>query len=295
MKRVLDHDVISSFKEYLNHRLLDDLNGFRNETVQLFPFSGARKFKGKDIYSSPYSQWVYDSAISGVQIPSGVGSLNRGTSGLFLDFKNGRVIVDSGTPVSGSLDVSLPDFNIYVTTTPFQKIVLEDKFLYKPYLKPATSVGKSDAIIAPCIVLSLMATTSQPFELGGVDSSSFMIQIGVLADKMYHLMGAQKIIRESARRVFPLCSQTPLNEYNDIKDGYWNYDMVKDFVSASQLLYITRTSFRIVDSDFINENHPNLYLGVGTIAISKFGAVTDYDDFIPYSVGGDYSIYEFDE
>ena len=295
MKRVLDHDVISSLKEFINHRILDDLDGYRNITTSLYPYSGSRRFSGKQIYSSPYSQWVYDSAITGAQIPSGVGSLSRGTSGLILDFKNGRVLVNSGTPINDQIQVSIPDFNVYVTTTPFQKLVLEGKFMYPPYLKPATEAGKSDALIAPCIVFSLMATTSQPFELGGVDSSNFLVQVGVLSDKMYHLMGVQKIIRESARRVFPLCSLTPLNEYNDLKEGYWNYDTVKDFATSSQLLYISKTSFRIIDSDFINDKHPNLYMGIGTISISKFGAITDYDDFLPYSLGGDYSIYEFDE
>lgn len=294
MKRVLDHDVISSFKEFFNHRLLHNLHGFKNVTAPLYPYSGNRKFYGKKMYASPYSQWVYDRSVSGVQIPSGVGSLNRGTSGLIFDFKNGRILVDSNVSISGSLNVSVPDFNIYVTTTSFQKIVLENKFSYSPYLQSPTAAGKQESLVAPFIVFSLTNTTSQPFELGGIDSSNFLIQVGVLTDKVYDLMGAQKVVRDIARRVFPLVYTTPLNEYNDLKEGYWDYDEVKNFASHSDLLYVNRTSFRILDSDFINDNHPNLRLGMGTISISKYGINSDYDDFIPY-VEDDFTVYEFDD
>lgn len=294
MKRVLDHDVISSFKEFLNHRILKNLNGYKNATVPLYPYSGARKFLGKEIYASPSSQWVYDRSISGVQIPSGINSLSRGQSGLIFDFKNGRVLVDSGTPISGSLNVSIPDFNIYVTTKSFQSIVLENKFSYAPYLKPPTDAGKQDSLIAPCIILSLTETSSESFELGGIDSYSFLIHVGVLTDKMYNLMGVQKIIREMARRVFPIIYTTPLNAYNDLKEGYWDYDELKKLVFQKDLLYITSSTFRILDSDFINDNHPNLHLGLGTVSISKYGKSNDYDSFVPYEEE-DFTFYQFDD
>lgn len=294
MKRVLDHDVISSFKEFFSHRFLNSLQGFKNVTTSLYPYSGGRTFVGKKIYASPYSQWVYDRSVSGVQIPSGIGSLNRGTSGLIFDFKNGRILVNSGVSITGSLNVSVPDFNIYVTTTSLKKIILENKFSYPPYLKPPTSAGKQESLIAPFIILSLTNTSSKPFELGGIESSNFLIQIGVLTDKVYDLMGVQKAVRDIARRVFPLVYTTPLNEYNDLKEGYWDYNEIKNFVSHSDLMYVNRTSFRILDSDFINDNHPNLRLGLGTVSISKYGVNSEYDDFIPY-VDGDFSVYEFDD
>lgn len=294
MKRILDHDVISSFKEFLNYRMLKYLSGYKNETVPIYPYSGNRKFVGKNIFASPSCQWVYDSAISGAQIPSGFGALARGTSGLMIDFKNGRLIVNSGVNLTGNIDVSVPDFNIYVTTTPIQKIVLENRFQYQPYLRAANQHVQSDAIIAPCIILSLTSTTSQPFELGGIDSAMFLIQVGVLSDKMFHIMGVQKMIRDIARRVFPVLATTPLNEYNDLKDGYWNYNNSKTLATAADLFYITKTSFRIIDSDFLNENHPNLHLGLGTVSISKFG-MNDYsEEFTLYS-DEDFSVYEFDE
>lgn len=294
MKRVLDHDVISSFKEFFNHRLLNNLQGFKNVTAPLYPYSGNRRFVGKRMYASPYSQWVYDKSVPGVQIPSGVGSLNRGTSGLIFDFKNGRILVNSNVSISGSLNVSVPDFNIYVTTKSFQKIVLENKFSYAPYVKSPTSAGKQESIIAPCIILSLSNSSSEPFELGGIDTSKFLINVGVLTDRTYNLMGAQKVIRDMARRVFPLLYTTPLNEYNDLKETSWDYDNVVNLSMTSDFLYINNTSFRILDSDFINDNHPNLHLGIGTVEIVRYGVNSDYENFTPY-IDSDFSVYEYDE
>jgi hypothetical protein len=294
MKRVLDHDVVSSFKEFLNYRILKYLSGYRNATLPLYPYSGNRKFVGKNMFATSSCQWVYDSAISGVQIPSGLGSLNRGVSGLIIDFKNGRLIVNSGVNLTGSIDVSIPDFNIYVTTTPIQKIVLENRFQYAPYLKAANQHIVSDSIIAPCIILSLTSSSSTPFELGGIDSANFMFQVGVLSDKMYHIMGVQKMIRDIARRVFPILGTTPLNEFNDLKDGVWNYNDAKTLATQADLFYINKTSFKIIDSDFLNENHPNLHLGLGTVSISKYG-MTDYSDEYTVYSEEDFSVYEFDE
>jgi hypothetical protein len=293
MKRILDHDVISSFKEFLNYRILKYLSGYKNVTLELFPYSGTRRFVGKNIFATPSCQWVYDSAISGAQIPSGFGALSRGTSGLIFDFKNGRLIVNSGVSLSGSINVSVPDFNVYVTTKPVQKIILENKFQYPPYLKTPNQHITSDSIVAPCIILSLMASSSTPFEIGGIDSSNFLIQVGVLSDKIYHVLGIQKIIRELARRVFPILSETPLNEFNDLKNGSWNYNVVKTVATQADLFYITKTSFKIVDSDFLNENYPNLHFGLGTVSISKFG-MSDYsEDFTVYA-DDEYSVYEYD-
>lgn len=271
MKQVLDHDVISSFKEFLNHSLLKDLEAFRNVNAPLFKTNPARKFSGKDTYGSPYAQWVYDSSISGVQIPSGVGSLNRGDSGLSFDFKNGRVLVDTGVQISGSVPVSLPDFNIYVTTTPIQKIFLENKFEYAPYLDPANKSIKADSIIAPCILVSCLFTENQPFQLGGIDETKYVFQVSVLADNLHHLLGVQKIIRDMSDRNFPVLSLTPFNEINDLKYGVWDYRMVLTFNNRhDNIMFINRTSFKILDSDYINEKHPNILVGLGTVNVSKF-------------------------
>ena len=254
MKKIVDHDIISSFKEYIHFSLVNQLEAYRNVNAPLFLTSPARSFYGKDVYGSPYAQWLYDSSISGAQIPSGVGSLNRGVSGLSIDFKNGRVLVNTGVPITGSIPVSLPDFNIYVTTTPIQKIFIENKFEYAPYLKQPTGVIKADSIIAPCIFVSYISTENKPIQLGGLESTNFSVQVSVFADNLQHLMGVQKIVRDMSDRVFPSLSSTPFNEHNDLKSGYWNYNsLMQTNGNQDNLIHVNDTSFRILDLDYVNE------------------------------------------
>jgi len=271
MKRIVDHDIISSFKEYIHFSLVNQLEAYRNVNAPLFLTSPARSFYGKDIYGSPYAQWLYDSSVSGAQIPSGVGSLNRGVSGLSIDFKNGRVLVNTGVPITGSIPVSLPDFNIYVTTTPIQKIFVENKFEYAPYLKQPTGAIKADSIIAPCIFVSYNSTENKPIQLGGVESTNFSVQVSVFADNLQHLMGVQKIVRDMSDRVFPSLSSTPFNELNDLKSGYWNYNsLMQTNGNQDNLIHVNDTSFRILDLDYVNDKYPNILVGVGNVSLSKF-------------------------
>lgn len=271
MKRIVDHDIISSFKEYIHFSLVNQLEAYRNVNAPLFLNSPARSLYGKDVYGSPYAQWLYDSSITGAQIPSGVGSLNRGVSGLSIDFKNGRVLVNTGVPITGSIPVSLPDFNIYVTTTPVQKIFMENKFEYAPYLKQPTGAIKADSIIAPCIFVSCNSTENKPIQLGGLESSNFSVQVAVFADNLQHLMGVQKIVRDMSDRVFPSLSYTPFNELNDLKSGYWNYNsLMQNSDNQDNLIHVNDTSFRILDLDYVNDKYPNILVGVGNVSLSKF-------------------------
>jgi len=271
MKRIVDHDIISSFKEYIHFSLVNQLEAYRNVNAPLFLTSPARSFYGKDVYGSPYAQWLYDSSITGAQIPSGIGSLNRGISGLSIDFKNGRVLVNTGVPITGSIPVSLPDFNIYVTTTPIQKIFVENKFEYAPYLKQPTGAIKADSIIAPCIFVSYNSTENKPIQLGGVESTNFSVQVSVFADNLQHLMGVQKIVRDMSDRVFPSLSSTPFNELNDLKSGYWNYNsLMQTNGNQDNLIHVNETSFRILDLDYVNDKYPNILVGVGNVSLSKF-------------------------
>jgi hypothetical protein len=298
MKKIIDHDIISSFKEFLSYSLLNDLEAFRNVNVPLYATTPARRFAGKDVYGSPFAQWVYDSSIAGANIPSGVGALNRGVSGLSIDFKNGRVLVNSGVPITGSIPVSIPDFNIYVTTTSAQKIFLENKFEYAPYLKAPTSAIKADSIIAPCIFVSYTSTENVPFQLGGVESTNFSIQVAVFADNLHHLMGVQKVIRDMSDRVFPTLSLTPFNELNDLKYGYWDYTLVQQLNGNQEnLIHINDTSFRILDLDYVNEKHPNILVGLGNVSISKFRRPETVDEVYystPFQNGNEIIFYQQD-
>lgn len=279
MENALDHTLLSSFKEFLSFKINNDLQAFSNKSLGIYEYSPVRQISGKSFYGSAYSQWLYDSSVSGVQVPSGIGSLNRGTSGLSIDFKNGRFLVDSGVALSGQVNVSVPDFNIYLTSSSVQKILLEKKYLYKPNLVAANQPIPPDSIVAPCIFLSYTNTTNEEWALGGIKESEFSVQVAVFADNIYKLIGIQKVIRDITRKIFPLIPFTPLNELNDLKYGYWNYQMISDYEDdINNFAYIDQTTFRILDLDYINQEHPNILVGLGNVKIAKYRSLNRSDD-----------------
>lgn len=297
MDTILDHKIISSFKEYLSYKILHDLNAYTNKTVSLTKYTPPRKFTGKEVWGSPYAQWIYDSAITGASIPSGVSPIFRGTSGLAVDFKNGRMIVNSGTPISGSVNVSVPDFNVYTTTSSIQKILLEGKFEYAPDLQAANQPVKPDSIIAPCIFISYNDTENKVWALGGVEQTNFTVQVAVFADNIHKMLGIQKVIRDIARNVFPITPVTPLNEWNDLKYGFWDYEMLLTYVNQSDhFVHIDKTTFRILDLDYINQSHPNILVGLGSVNLTNYRVVDNPMPQFPYIYADENNyFYQFDD
>jgi len=69
---------------------------YSTKTTKLYNYTDIRLGDNKTVYGSPYKQWVYDNNITGATIPSGVtidGAFTlTGTSGMAIDFDNGRLI-----------------------------------------------------------------------------------------------------------------------------------------------------------------------------------------------------------
>lgn len=283
MDNVLDHSVISSFKEFITYKLYNDLSAYSNKTVPLFNYTPTRRILGKATYGSPYCQWLYDSSVTGANIPTGLSGILRGVSGLSFDFKNGRIFINSGTPVDSTINVSVPDFNIYITTSSVQRILLENKYEYYPDLSAATAPIKPDSIVAPCIFISYDGSDNKSWALGGVERSNFSVQVAVFADNLEKALGVQRIIRDISSRIFPVLPFTPLNELNDLKYGYWNYDIVyQNITDPSTFVYVDKTSFKILDLDYINQEHPNIIVGLGNVSLSKFRTVGQEELIYPY-------------
>lgn len=284
MKNSLDQLVISSFKEFLNYKVLNDLNAFKNVSAPIYQYSGGRTFKGKTLYCTNRAQWVYDSSLSGAQIPTGINGLSRGESGLSFDFKNGRILVNSGTSLSGPIDISFPNFNFYISTLSITRIINELKPLNYPNFE--NKAIQSDAIIAPCIILAPFETSNNQEFLGGVEKSTFNIQAIVLSSNLYDVVAVQNIFRNIKESVFPLLSLTPFNELNDLKEEYWNYTWVQDWLNnQSNLIFVEDSFFKFLDIEFINENHPKLIAALCNFKLSKCRNFYNLEDTyydIPY-------------
>lgn len=106
MKEIYDHKLTASFLLWFDNYLLNKGQAYTNENEFFYP-SIDDSLPGFAIYASPYKQIVYDSSVIGANIMSGVYPINsnvfleRGQSGIKIDYSNGRVFAD--TAITGEL------------------------------------------------------------------------------------------------------------------------------------------------------------------------------------------------
>jgi hypothetical protein len=245
MKKIIDHDIISSFKEFLGYSLLKDLEAFRNVNVPLYATTPARRFAGKDVYGSPFAQWGYDSSIAGADVPSGVWINNTFTSrsnNLMLDFENGRTLVSgiaNTANITGSFAVK--DFNIYFTNEGEEDLLVDKKYNSNPRIFSSAQnyVQPYDQVV-PAIFLSSESINNQPFAFGGEDTTKISMKAVVMAENAYQLDGALSIFADSQNEVITNIPFTghPLNEYGDLKNGSYSYEALKTQNQNNSLFFI---------------------------------------------------------
>ena len=118
MKATYINNLMSSFYLWLDHEVLAMGEAFINYSGKLYNAPDPN-FPNKQVYGAPFRQWVYDSSIPNVNIPSGVfinGSyVARGTSGLNLDFNKGRAIISGSASSNVTASYSFKEYNIYYT------------------------------------------------------------------------------------------------------------------------------------------------------------------------------------
>ncbi len=272
MKRTYVHDLYSSFVLYFDHTLLTKGDAYTNVNSLLYPINDDR-LKSFSVFGSPFKEWVYDSSVSGAQIPSGVYSndvfIPRGQSGLQLDFNNGRVIFSGGTnvsPVSGQF--SAKEFNIFTTTKSDQELIFEQRIDFASQFPQSPSGIPGDKVVAPAIFIRFGSMTSDPFSLGGEYNTKVPARAIILSDSNYALDGVGNIFVDQKEKNFLVFSQTPLNEFGDLKTGYYNYfDYLNEFYDSRKLAYLEEVDF--VKPNIPKESlNPDLRIGFVDFTLS---------------------------
>ena len=126
MKPLYQHKLLTSFYLWFDHFLLDKGSAYKNfQGTDFYNYSDER-IQNKTVFGSPYKQWVYDKSIAGATLPSISGDgptgpvtftnpagNTTGTSGLLLDYDNGRVLFDSSVATTANISggYSVKNFN----------------------------------------------------------------------------------------------------------------------------------------------------------------------------------------
>jgi len=245
MKPQYQHELMTSFMLWFDHELLQKGEAYSNQTGFLYYDDDSRLPSPYKAYASPYKQWVNDSSIFGETnpvIPTSFNGYDR-TDDIIFDFENGRIIETGGAfgtdeVLSGTFAVK--DFNIYLTNETEEDLILENKFeVNSRYLMNPSAVKPYDQMV-PAIFLNCEFMRNEGFAFGGEDRTTNMIKAVVLAENSYQLDGALSIFADSARKVISKIpfSKHPSTEYNDIKNGSYNYVTLSNTYLNSNPYYI---------------------------------------------------------
>lgn len=259
------HKLLSSLKEYIDHRLLKDYQAFETKTGALYTYSDT-KLSNKSVYGSSYAQWSYHGEVPGVIVPSGFGIYNRSSGNMRIDFINGRAILDSGySGLSLTGTWTKPDINTYITTYSNSKLISETNYLTSPTQKQANSYLTPDSKVLPALFFRLSETENEPWALGGQEMTEYTIAVTALINNPRYTVGVFEIIRDLQDRILPILPTTPLNTYGDLKDVSWNYS---NFINSYEdYALITDSYLRFVENDEFVERNPKLDVGFGSITI----------------------------
>jgi hypothetical protein len=239
------HKFTNSFFLWFDNYLLTKGQAYTNTTGTFFNYTDERLPTGYKTFGSAYKQWVNDSSIAGATIPSGVyvnGTYSGRNSTLVLDFENGRAIstqIATGASVTGSFAVK--DFNVYFSNETEEDLIVENKYdINSRIILNDESYIRPYAQVIPAIFLSLDSVSNQGFALGGMEETSISAKAVILAENNYQLDGALSIFADSRNEVFPMIPMSghPVNEYGDLKTGYYSYANLKSQYGTNTNFYI---------------------------------------------------------
>ena len=272
MKPTFTHNVINSFFLWFDNFLMTKGDAYKTYTTKLYNYEDPRLGGGKVVYGSPYKQWVYDKNITAATIPSGFTINNQfvstGTSGMKIDFDNGRIIFNSG--VSTSLNVtgtySVKEVNSYITDQPEDNLIIENKFVTNSRFTVSENYIAPYNPVTPCIFASIETAHNTAFAFGGEDETKCVIKVVAFCENLYQLDGVLSIFGDSYNEIFSLIPMTghPLGEFNELKTGVYptgyNYKNLSN-VYNSQTLFISHVETSKIRDSVIKELNPILHIG----------------------------------
>ena len=262
------HTATTSFFLWFDNYLLKKGEAFSNKTSKFYHYTDDRLDARFKTFGSPYKQWVADSSIVGANIPTGVsvnGSSQGRDDGIIFDFDNGRIVssgISATDTITGSFSVK--DFNIYFTNETEDDLLIDRKFVANPRIySPAENyINPYDAVV-PAIFLSSSSIKNDPFAFGGEDTTKILMKAVVLAENSYQLEGVMSIFADSRNEIIPNIpfSGHPINEYGDLKNGSYSYDLLKNQYSSNPFFFIDEVDTSKLSDKASKSVTNDLYVG----------------------------------
>ncbi len=246
MNPTIDSLIIPSVSLWLDNLLIEKNGGFSNTTGILKKVPSP--IEGFSVWASPDRQWVYDSSITGAQIPTGVTKnsvLTPRSSTLKLDFLQGAVYMPTNTTGTVSAIYSKKEINIYISEESLDTILFEKKYSDYP---TTTSFDPSNItdFVYPCIILKTSTADNETLDFAGNVSTKFYVRLILLTNSTYLYQTACGVIRDQKETHIPIfnSSELPFNEYGDLKTGSFDYSNQRSIIQqdAGRLAYLKDVS-----------------------------------------------------
>lgn len=263
---------------WLDNLICANGQAYQNVTGSLY--RGAQTGIPGYVYSSPYRAWVWDSCTPGAVIPSGFyasgsNTFLGSTSGLGIDYLNGRVVTPTnfGPILTGVY--ARKEINVYPSTTEESLYIMEQLYGGNQNLKyPLTGLYGSE-YVAPLVMVTPARSDNQPWALGGMDNTRSVMRCFVISNNNYFQEGVNSILRDQAHAYIPLApiGSAPLTNVNMVATGTlktpgWSYcNDIKGVFGCSNGLYI-ENSYPFKMDDKANQN-PTFMLSVVDVDVVK--------------------------
>lgn len=230
-----DHELLSSFYLWVDDKLNYFAEAYQPSTSHTFQYVDSLDVPSNyHAYYSPYRQFVWSSdkvtvndfvTINGTQV--------QDKNGIYIDYNNGRVLVDTAVHGASKTLTITGDFayktvNVYITDETEENVILNSDFIISPvnqtYLQQ--NGGFSDKIYTvPAVFITLSNSINEPFAFGGLDNTIANLRAVIVADSNYTLDGVLSMFRDAARTCVPLIDfeDFPFGEFSHIKTHPYKY------------------------------------------------------------------------
>ena len=302
MKPQFQHTLVTSFYLWFDNYFQDNGEAYKNKTGIFYNMTDDRLDSNYNVYSSPYKQFIIDSGlhtnvvnsqgtegaividrISGQRADGSAFEVTRGTSGLKIDFENGRVFFTGdengelpGNNLSLSGQFGVKDFNVYVTNQTEEDLVVENKFKTNDRFGNLETSGvlPYDQVI-PAVFITSESINNQPFAFGGLDVTQTNVKAVVMTSDLYCLDCVLSLAADSKKQSFVEVdfNDFPVTEFGDIKTatyptGY-SYNQIE--TDNTQELFHIEEVFVSKLSDRVKKKvNPNIFVGFIDFEIHKY-------------------------
>ena len=302
MKPQFQHTLVTSFYLWFDNYLQDNGEAYKNKTGIFYNMTDDRLDSNYNVYSSPYKQFIIDSGlhtnvvnsqgtegaividrISGQRADGSAFEVTRGTSGLKIDYENGRVFFTGdengelpGNDLSLSGQFGVKDFNVYVTNQTEEDLVVENKFKTNDRFGNLETSGvlPYDQVI-PAVFITSESINNQPFAFGGLDVTQTNVKAVVMTSDLYCLDCVLSLAADSKKQSFVEVdfNDFPVTEFGDIKTatyptGY-SYNQIE--TDNTQELFHIEEVFVSKLSDRVKKKvNTNIFVGFIDFEIHKY-------------------------